>query len=206
MGIPIICSGMPLLRDGTPLRGTKPAKCACHPRAILLAAFRRIMGEQLMDEVRHLRQPSSSSDTLKLDLGARTLSLRAWPPRTPTTTSPFLTRKPEHCSPVTWYSSPMFRCLTGAFAAFWRQSTSWCPAGQARSSRPRCRQRMAGGAGRRAPLLRDPGFRRSQVRRPRRAHLGCRQQGGGSERSRWELFNDYNARNATAAFSEIEWE
>jgi glyoxylase-like metal-dependent hydrolase (beta-lactamase superfamily II) len=27
-----------------------------------------------------------------------------------------------------------------------------------------------------------------------------------SERPRWELFDDFNARNATAAFSEIEWE
>src|SRR5207248_11398371 len=27
-----------------------------------------------------------------------------------------------------------------------------------------------------------------------------------SERSLWDLFDDYNARNATAAFSEIEWE
>jgi glyoxylase-like metal-dependent hydrolase (beta-lactamase superfamily II) len=27
-----------------------------------------------------------------------------------------------------------------------------------------------------------------------------------SERSHWALFDDYNARNATAAFSEIEWE
>jgi glyoxylase-like metal-dependent hydrolase (beta-lactamase superfamily II) len=27
-----------------------------------------------------------------------------------------------------------------------------------------------------------------------------------SERSQWQLFDDYNARNATAAFSEIEWE
>ncbi|HTF74496.1 MAG TPA: MBL fold metallo-hydrolase, partial [Bradyrhizobium sp.] len=27
-----------------------------------------------------------------------------------------------------------------------------------------------------------------------------------SERSHWELFDDFNARNATAAFSEIEWE
>jgi hypothetical protein len=27
-----------------------------------------------------------------------------------------------------------------------------------------------------------------------------------SERSRWELFGDSNARNATAAYSELEWE
>jgi quinoprotein relay system zinc metallohydrolase 2 len=29
---------------------------------------------------------------------------------------------------------------------------------------------------------------------------------GLSERNRWALFDDYNARNATAAFSELEWE
>ncbi len=29
---------------------------------------------------------------------------------------------------------------------------------------------------------------------------------GGSERSRWALFDDYNPRNATTAFSELEWE
>jgi glyoxylase-like metal-dependent hydrolase (beta-lactamase superfamily II) len=27
-----------------------------------------------------------------------------------------------------------------------------------------------------------------------------------SERARWQLFDDYNASNATTAFSEIEWE
>jgi quinoprotein relay system zinc metallohydrolase 2 len=28
----------------------------------------------------------------------------------------------------------------------------------------------------------------------------------GSERGRWQLFDDYNARNATTAFSELEWQ
>jgi hypothetical protein len=27
-----------------------------------------------------------------------------------------------------------------------------------------------------------------------------------SEKSHWELFGEYNTRNATAAFSELEWE
>jgi hypothetical protein len=29
---------------------------------------------------------------------------------------------------------------------------------------------------------------------------------GQSERGRWLLFDDYNARNATASYKELEWE
>ena len=29
---------------------------------------------------------------------------------------------------------------------------------------------------------------------------------GGEERGKWRLFDDYNARNATAGFAELEWE
>ncbi len=32
------------------------------------------------------------------------------------------------------------------------------------------------------------------------------QTAGASEKSHWQLFEDYNARNATAAYSELEWE
>jgi glyoxylase-like metal-dependent hydrolase (beta-lactamase superfamily II) len=32
------------------------------------------------------------------------------------------------------------------------------------------------------------------------------QTAGQSEKGYWELFEDYNARNATAAFAELEWE
>jgi hypothetical protein len=32
------------------------------------------------------------------------------------------------------------------------------------------------------------------------------QTAGQAEKGYWELFEDYNARNATAAFAELEWE
>ena len=40
----------------------------------------------------------------------------------------------------------------------------------------------------------------------RQADHGRRRYRRASEKARWELFDDYNARNATAAFSELEWE
>jgi len=41
---------------------------------------------------------------------------------------------------------------------------------------------------------------------PAASRNGSRDTAAASERSHWELFDDFNARNATAAFSEIEWE
>jgi len=53
--------------------------------------------------------------------------------------------------------------------------------------------------------------RRYLERLPRTAPSGsplaaAAQTAGAAEKSRWELFEAYNARNATAAFAELEWE
>jgi len=40
----------------------------------------------------------------------------------------------------------------------------------------------------------------------RGAPISAAAQAAASEKSNWQLFDEYNTRNATAAFSEIEWE
>ncbi len=55
-----------------------PRALATHGK-FYIDAFRRSMGEQLMDEVRLVPPTLLVEDSLKLDLGARTLTLRAWP-------------------------------------------------------------------------------------------------------------------------------
>ena len=81
------------------------------------------------------------------------------------------------------------------------------PARAARGSRSRRRERMAG---RRWPTSAaiSERWRRMFARwSPRGKPItAAADTAAASERSRWQLFDDYNARNATAAFSEIEWE
>ena len=128
-------------------------------------------------------------------------------PRTATTTSPCSTSKPKPCSQAISCSSPTFRYWTAAFAAFWTRSTNsppcqrnaWFPVTEPVSEWP------AALADERRYLETLASDVRALVASGKPITAAA-DTAAASERSRWELFDDYNARNATAAFSEIEWE
>jgi quinoprotein relay system zinc metallohydrolase 2 len=196
------------VRDGTQFVGHKNLPRALATRgSFYLDAFRRIMGDALIDPVRLVPPTLLVDGTLTLDLGSRTLQLRAWATAhsdsdltvldEPTKTLfagdlVFVTHVPVMDGSLRGYLAvvdelaglPAQRVVPGHGAV-----SEW-PAALADERRylqtlaSDVRALVAGG-------------------KPISAAADA---AAASERSRWQLFGDYNARNATAAFSEIEWE
>ncbi|WIW44716.1 quinoprotein relay system zinc metallohydrolase 2 [Bradyrhizobium sp. 62B] len=169
--------------------------------------FRRIMGSELIDPVKIIAPTLLVSDTMTLDLGSRRLSLRAW-------------RTGHSDSDVSVYDETTKTLFAGDLV-FLRHIPvmdgsirGWLDTLKELQTIPA--QRVVPGHG---PVSDWPAAltdeRRylstllSDVRvlnkngEPIRA---AADKAAAEERPRWELFGDYNARNATAAFSEIEWE
>jgi quinoprotein relay system zinc metallohydrolase 2 len=194
--------------DGTVFVGHKNLPRALATRGpFYIDAFRRIMGDELIDPVRIVPPTLLVDGTHRLDLGSRTLLLRAWPTahsdsdltlldeQTGTLFAGdlvFLTHVPVMDGSIRGYLAvidqlaalPAQRVVPGHGAV-----SAWP---DALADERRYLQTLA-----------------SDVRalvaggKPITAAANI---AAASERSRWELFDDYNARNATAAFSEIEWE
>ncbi|WP_407118150.1 quinoprotein relay system zinc metallohydrolase 2 [Bradyrhizobium sp. LMG 9283] len=194
--------------DGTSFVGHSKLPQALATRGpFYLDNFRRIMGSELIDPVKIIAPTLLVSDTTIVDLGARRLTLRAWPAGHSDTDMTvydvttktlfagdlvFLRHIPVMDGSIRgWLDTlkrleaiPALRVVPGHGPV-----SSW-PAALTDERRYL------------STLLSDVRTLNKNGE-PIRA---AADKAAASERPHWQLFDDYNARNATAAFSEIEWE
>ncbi|NOJ39243.1 quinoprotein relay system zinc metallohydrolase 2 [Bradyrhizobium australiense] len=171
-----------------------------------LDAFRRTMGDQLIDEIRIVPPTLLVSGTLNLDLGGRMLVLRAWPAAHSDCDLTVFDEK----SGTLFAGDLVFLAHTPVLDGSIR---GWLAVIGELGALPA--ERVVPGHG---PVSEWPAALADERRYletlatdvrglvARGAPIAAAGTAASAERSRWELFDDYNTRNATAAFSEIEWE
>jgi len=195
------------VQDGTTFVGHANLTRALATRGkFYLDAFRRTMGDQLIDEVSIVPPTLLVSGILNLDLGGRPLTLRAWPVAHSDCDLTVLDEK----SGTLFAGDLVFLAHTPVLDGSLRGWLSALGELAALSA-----QRVVPGHG---PVSGWPAALADQRRYLQTLAADVRGlvtsgkpiaaagTAAGSERSRWELFDDFNTRNATAAFSEIEWE
>lgn len=195
------------VQDGTAFVGHANLPRALAARGqFYLDAFRRTMGDQLIDEIRIVPPTLLVSGTLNLDLGRRPLVLRAWPAAHSDCDLTVLDEK----TGTLFAGDLVFLVHTPVLDGSIR---GWLGALGELGALPA--QRVVPGhgpvSGWPAALADERRYLQtlvSDVRGlvARGEPIAAAGTAAGAERSRWELFDDFNARNATAAFSEIEWE
>ena len=169
--------------------------------------FRRIMGDELISPVKIVPPTLLVQDTLMLDLGSRRLSLRAWPA--------------AHSDNDLTVFDETTRTLFAGDLVFLRHIPvmdgsirGWLALLGELETIPATRVVPGHGPVSDWPAALSDERRYlstllSDVRALNKKGESIRaaaDKAASSERSHWDLFDDYNARNATAAFSEIEWE
>lgn len=170
-------------------------------------AFRRIMGEQLMEGVRMISPTLLVAGTTRLDLGSRPLTLKTW---STAHSDNDLTVLDERTG--TLFAGDLV--FLGHIPVLDGSLRGWLKVTDELGSLPA--QRVVPGHG---PVSEWPAALADQRRyltklandiraliargEPITAAAGT---AAASEQPRWQLFGDYNARNATSAYSEIEWE
>ena len=171
-----------------------------------LDAFRRSMGS-LVDDVKNVPPTLTIDDESKLDLGQRSLALKAW--------------RPSHSdSDLTVLDETTGTLFAGDLLFVQHVPVmdgsirGWLTTIDELARVPA--KKVIPGHGPASPW---PGALAAERSYLERLASDCRdlikrgvplaeaaQIAGASEKSHWELFSDYNARNATAAYSELEWE
>jgi quinoprotein relay system zinc metallohydrolase 2 len=172
-----------------------------------LDGFRRTMGDELISEVSIIPPTELVDGELTLDLGGRSLLLRTWPV--------------AHSDSDLTVLDPASGTLFGGDLVFLEHIPvvdgsirGWLSTLDQLAKVPA--QRVVPGHG---PVSNWPAALADERRYLEKLAEDIRaliargaplavaaQTAGASERSRWKLFDDYNARNATAVFSELEWE
>ena len=194
--------------EGTIFVGHKNLPRALATRgSFYIEAFRRIMGGQLIDDVRLIPPTLLVEDTLKLDLGSRTLTLQAWPAAHSDSDLTILDEKSGTLFAGDLVFLVHVPVLDGSLRGFLSalDRLAALPA-----------QRVVPGHGPVSPwpaaLVDERRYFEALASDVRAAVArgdpiaAAAATAAASEKSRWSLFDDYNARNATAAFSQIEWE
>jgi quinoprotein relay system zinc metallohydrolase 2 len=172
-----------------------------------IEAFRQIMGAELIDEVRLVSPSVLVDDKLTLDLGGRSLLLQAWPPAH------------SDCD-LTVYDEQTRTLLAGDLVFVTHVPVmdgslhGWLGLLDKLAALPAQRVIPGHGPVGNWPSALDDERRyldtlAADIRRmiaEGRPITEAANSAAAAERSKWQLFDDYNARNATAAFSEMEWE
>jgi quinoprotein relay system zinc metallohydrolase 2 len=171
-----------------------------------VAAFRRDMGS-VLDDVKIVPPALTVDDELRLDLGRRSVTLKAW--RAAHTDSDLTVF--DEASGTLFAGDLVFLrhvpVVDGSIRGWLTtiDDLARMPAKRVIPGHGPAAEWPAALADERAYLERLASDCRDLIKRG--VPLATAAQAAGiSEKSHWQLFGEYNARNATAAYSELEWE
>jgi quinoprotein relay system zinc metallohydrolase 2 len=194
--------------NGTTFVGHKNLPQALAGRGpFYLDAFRKIMGDSLIDEVRIIPPTLLVEASLRLDLGGHTLVLQAWPAAHSDSDLTVLDETTKTLFAGDLVFLDHVPVMDGSLRGWLRimDDLGQQPARRVVPGHGPVSQWPMALADERRYLETLAADVRTSIKRGTRIEVAANT-AAASERSRWQLFDDYNARNATAAFSEIEWE
>ena len=172
-----------------------------------LDAFRKIIGDDLINEVRIVSPTLLVDETLTLDLGGRSLLLRAWPAAHSDNDLTVLDETSQTLFAGDLVFLDHIPVVDGSIRGWLRvlDDLGRVPAKRVVPGHGPVSEWPAALTDERRYLEKLAADIKTMVTKGTTIKAAA-DTAAASERPRWQLFDDYNARNATAAFSEIEWE